>query len=261
VTDPGDQLAGEDRDRGHLRASHADREQATEQLKVAFVLGRLDKDEFDARVGQALTARTYTELAAVIADLPATPTAAQPPERAGVAGEARVLRPGAVLAAASAIYAGAWVLAFFLPRTSEGDPMAGANLVVAATFAYSVALVFAVGRILTGWQDRRATGQLPGGPAPGPGGQAPGPGGQAPGPGGQAPGPGGQAPGPGGQAPGPGGQAPQHPPTAGPGGQLPWADPGQQHTAKTARRDPAHPRSPGSRFAHQWRLRRHRYAV
>jgi hypothetical protein len=233
VTDPGDQLAAAGRDGGHLRASHADREQATEQLKVAFVQGRLDKDEFDARVGQALTARTYTELAAVIADLPAAPTAAQPPERAGVPGEARVLRPGAVLAAASAIYAGAWLLAFFLPRTSEGDPMAGANLVVAATFAYSVALVFAVGRILTAWQDRRAAGQLPGGPAPGPGGQAP----------------------------GPGGQAPHHPPTAGPGGQLPWADPGQQHTAEAARRDPAHPRSHGSRFAHQWRHHRHGYAV
>jgi hypothetical protein len=201
VTDPGDQLAVEGHDGGHLRASHADREQATEQLKVAFVQGRLDKTEFDARLGQALTARTYTELAAVIADLPA----AQPLERAGVPGEVRVVRPGALLAAATAIYTGTWVLAFFLPRTSEGDPMAGANLVVAATFAYSVALVFAVGRIITGWQDRRATGQLPGGPAPGPD-----------------------------------GPASQRPPTAGPGGQLPWADRGQQHTAEAARRDPAH---------------------
>ena len=132
--------------------------------------GRLDKDDFDARVGQALTARTYTELAAVTADLPAGPIAARPPEPAGVQGEARVLRPGAVLAAATALYAGTWLLAFFLPGTSEGEPMAGANLVVAATFAYSVVLVFAVGRILTGWQHGRSAGQLPGGPPPGPGG-------------------------------------------------------------------------------------------
>jgi hypothetical protein len=222
VTDPGDQQATEGRDGGN-RASHADREQATEQLKVAYVQGRLDKDEFDARVGQALTARTYTELAAVIADLPAAPTAGQPRERAGGRGEAQVLRPGAVLAAATAIYTGAWLLAFFLPRTSEGDPMAGANLVVAATFAYSVALVFAVGRIITGWQDRRATGQLPGGPAPGPG-----------------------------------GQASQRPPSA---GQLPWADHGGQHTGEATRRDPAHPRSPGSRSAHQWRHRQHCYTI
>jgi Domain of unknown function (DUF1707) len=163
VAGPGDEIAAaEGRGRSDLRASHADREQATKQLKVAFVQGRLDKDEFDARVGQALTGRTYTELAAVTAGLPAAPTAARPPEPADVQGETRVLRPGAVLAAATAIYAGTWLLAFFLPRTSEGDPMAGANLVVAATFAYSVVLVFAVGRILTGWQDRRSGGQLPG---------------------------------------------------------------------------------------------------
>ena len=239
MTNPEDQLAAEGQDGGHLRVSHADREQATEQLKVAFVQGRLDKDEFDARVGQALTARSYTELAAVIADLPAAPTVAQPPERAGVPGEARVLRPGALLAAATAIYAGAWLLAFFLPRTSEGDPMAGANLVVAATFAYSVALVFAVGRIITGWQDSRATGQLPGGPAPSPGGPAS------------------QRP----PTADPGGQESQRPPTAGPGGQLPWADHGEQHTAEAARRDFAHPRSPGSRSAHQGRHRRHRYTI
>jgi DUF1707 SHOCT-like domain len=209
-----------------LRASQADRERATEQLKVAFVQGRLDKDEFDARVGQALTARTYTELAAVTAGLPAVPAADRPPDPVGVRGEARVLRPGAVLAAATAIYAGTWLLAFFLPRTSEGEPMAGANLVVAATFAYSVVLVFAVGRILTGWQDRRSAGRLPGGPASGPG-----------------------------------GQASQRPPTAGPGGQLPSAGHGQQHTAEAGRRDPSHPRSPGSRSAHQRRRHRPRYTI
>jgi hypothetical protein len=36
---------------GRLRGSHADREQAAEVLKAAFVQGRLAKDEFDLRVG------------------------------------------------------------------------------------------------------------------------------------------------------------------------------------------------------------------
>jgi len=49
--------------RGHLRASHADREQVIGTLKVAFVQGMLAKDEFDLRVGQAFAARTYAELA------------------------------------------------------------------------------------------------------------------------------------------------------------------------------------------------------
>jgi hypothetical protein len=54
-----------------LRASRIDREQAISALKAAFVHGRLAKDEFDARVGQALAARTHAELAAITADIPA----------------------------------------------------------------------------------------------------------------------------------------------------------------------------------------------
>jgi hypothetical protein len=54
-------------------------------LKAAFVQGRLDRDEFDARIGQALTSRTCPELAAVTAGIPAGLTAAlprRPPVRA-----------------------------------------------------------------------------------------------------------------------------------------------------------------------------------
>jgi hypothetical protein len=56
---------------GHLRASHADREHVIGTLKAAFVQGRLSKIEFEQRVGQTFTARTYADLAAVTADLPA----------------------------------------------------------------------------------------------------------------------------------------------------------------------------------------------
>ena len=59
-----------------MRASHADREQVIEALKDAFVHGQLNKDELDARAGQALAARTYAELAAVTADIPAAPAPA-----------------------------------------------------------------------------------------------------------------------------------------------------------------------------------------
>ena len=65
--------------RGHLRASHADREQVIGTLKAAFVQGRLTKGEFDLRAGQALASRTYAELAAITADLPAGLTGTQPP--------------------------------------------------------------------------------------------------------------------------------------------------------------------------------------
>jgi hypothetical protein len=58
-----------------MRASHADREQVVDLLKAAFVQGRLAKDEFDLRVGQALTSRTIADLAALTADIPAGLTA------------------------------------------------------------------------------------------------------------------------------------------------------------------------------------------
>jgi hypothetical protein len=64
---------------GQLRACHADRDQVIGVLKAAFVQGRLGKDELDARVGQALTARTYADLATLTADLPARLAAAKPP--------------------------------------------------------------------------------------------------------------------------------------------------------------------------------------
>jgi Domain of unknown function (DUF1707) len=54
-----------------LRAARADRERVIDLLKAAFVQGRLSRDEFDERVGQALVSRTYGELAAVTADIPA----------------------------------------------------------------------------------------------------------------------------------------------------------------------------------------------
>ena len=62
---------------GYLRAADADREQVIEALKVAFVRGWLTKDKFDAGVGQALTSRTYAELAAVTSDIAARPARSQ----------------------------------------------------------------------------------------------------------------------------------------------------------------------------------------
>jgi hypothetical protein len=57
--------------RQSLRASHEDRDQIVEQLRVAGGDGRLDGEELEQRVEAALTARTYGELAALVADLPA----------------------------------------------------------------------------------------------------------------------------------------------------------------------------------------------
>ena len=58
-----------------LRASHADRDQVVELLRVAAGDGRLSAEELDDRLERALTARTYAELAVLTTDLPATPGA------------------------------------------------------------------------------------------------------------------------------------------------------------------------------------------
>src|SRR5579863_2125413 len=57
---------------GGLRASHADRDQVVELLRMAAGDGRLSAEELDDRLERALTARTYAELAVLTADLPAT---------------------------------------------------------------------------------------------------------------------------------------------------------------------------------------------
>ena len=68
MAEPPDQMPAAGR--GHLRASHADRERVVGTLKAAFVQGMLTKDELDLRVGQTLGSRTYADLAALTAVLP-----------------------------------------------------------------------------------------------------------------------------------------------------------------------------------------------
>jgi hypothetical protein len=65
-----------------LRASHADRDQVAEQLRVAAGDGRLSHEELDERLELALSARTYAELVPLTADLPAAPSPAPPSARA-----------------------------------------------------------------------------------------------------------------------------------------------------------------------------------
>ena len=77
--EPEDPMAVAAAGRSRLRASHADRELVIDMLKAAFAHGRVTKDEFDARVGQAFASRTYAELAAVTADIPARQIADQSP--------------------------------------------------------------------------------------------------------------------------------------------------------------------------------------
>ena len=158
--------------RGRLRASHADREQVVDLLKAAFVQDRLSKDEFDTRVGQALAARTYADLAALTADLPAdvpvslpaqpdlaaaaVPAAQPAPSRSA---NATVGKGTRVIAVTTAVTAVAWAGVLF---TSAGYEAAG--LLWAVTFIW-LGIVFMVGSVMLEArlkQDPRA--QLPSAP-------------------------------------------------------------------------------------------------
>jgi len=85
VTGPWDPMTSGATGRGRLRASDADREQVIDTLKAAFVQGWLTKDELSVRAGQVLASRTYAELSAITADIPAVLIEAQlPPKPAQV---------------------------------------------------------------------------------------------------------------------------------------------------------------------------------
>jgi len=59
---------------GGLLASAADRDAAQAILEAAFAEQRLTQEEFEARVGRAMTARTEADLAQLIRDLPRSGT-------------------------------------------------------------------------------------------------------------------------------------------------------------------------------------------
>jgi hypothetical protein len=125
--------------RGHLRASHADREHVIGALKTAFAAGLLAKDEFDRRVDRTLASRTYADLAAVTAGITAGPCgsrSSRPLTRAehaaawGVCGliVSAVLTivvipagttKGVVAGTAVAIYAGSWLVAAIMIVTAR----------------------------------------------------------------------------------------------------------------------------------------------
>jgi hypothetical protein len=64
-----------------LRIADADRDRTVEHLRAAAAEGRLDPDELEERVSSALSARTQSDLDAVLADLPAPRVPEPRPDR------------------------------------------------------------------------------------------------------------------------------------------------------------------------------------
>jgi len=66
-------------ERGKMLAADADRDRVAGLLNTAYTEGRLSKDEYDARLDSALSARTYADLDQVATDLPVAPSTAVTP--------------------------------------------------------------------------------------------------------------------------------------------------------------------------------------
>ena len=135
-----------------------------EVLKVAFVHGRLDRDELDLRVGRALAARTYEDLAALTADIPARPTRARPPEPTRESVNKKAV---AAMAWATAAFIGIWPVMIL---TQDGSPFAVPVFVVWLVLAMAVPTGWLV--LLHDWLDKRAGPQSAQGLPPGAGGEA-----------------------------------------------------------------------------------------
>ena len=172
--------------RDQLRAGHADREQVIGTLKDAFVHGRLTRDELDARAGQALSARTCADLAALTADIPAAdipaadipaadipaadiPAAAGPARPPAPARRRPLARAAAGSGACLIIAAGAiWAHPLLDPGARPSPYDWAAKLLFLAFLAAVVAApaILAYG-VAASWELRRSRGQLPPGPGPG----------------------------------------------------------------------------------------------
>ena len=135
----------------------AGREQVIAALKAAYVQGRLTKEEFDLRVGQALA--MYAELDALTADIPAAPPAVT--ARAELVREAankKMIKQGTAGVAGST----------FVLVTALGAPHSPALAVIVAALLTCFVTVLAAGLLtLLSWaMDRRSGTQGAGGARP-----------------------------------------------------------------------------------------------
>jgi Domain of unknown function (DUF1707)/Domain of unknown function (DUF4190) len=108
---------------GHMRSSAAEREHAIEILKTAFADGRLTKQEYEDRVGLALSPLTYADLAVLTSDLPAAdlPGSLRPPPPGYLPSASRPLNKMAVASLICAVMPGIPLLAIMLGLIAHGQ--------------------------------------------------------------------------------------------------------------------------------------------
>ena len=154
--------------RDRLLVGHVDREQAIETLKDAFVDGLLTKDELDLRAGQAFTARTRADLAALTSDIVPAPDASCPARTGHPPAPTRRAPLAGVIAWSSVclvIAAAALRIASLLdpgPNGPPGPPPAWDSPALFLLVAFAAGLaglgILTVG-VITATEQRRSRGQ------------------------------------------------------------------------------------------------------
>jgi hypothetical protein len=150
----GDELAAGAGDRNRLRASAADRDQVAVVLQAAFVQGRLSKAEFDLRVTQVFASRTYADLEALTADLPAGLTEVRPPQPVRESNGTKLIQRGIAVGATVGLVIPAVVI------TATGGPAAVA-VVAGVVFGALTAVLLAGVLTLLSWVFDRGAGKKP----------------------------------------------------------------------------------------------------
>lgn len=154
-------------DGGVMRVSDADRERAIDRLKAAFADGMLARDEFETRVGLALTSWTRADLQAVTADIPDQATQTPPPAERPQPQPPKQRSPSVKKAF---VVGGATLLAGFMAAADFGGGSQLAILLIFCLLVTGIASALVAGIVKTiliveARQARRGSGSLP--PSPG----------------------------------------------------------------------------------------------
>ena len=141
---------------GHLMASDTDREKVVDMLKAAFAGGRLTKQELDLRVGQTFAARTYADLAALTADLPAGLLGTEPVRKPAWVQPRQPAGKAVVWSAFGVITLALLAATIAVPSPTPTDDNPIAQILSLVTLVYFMAWLAAGAQVLGTWHQQRS---------------------------------------------------------------------------------------------------------
>ena len=134
--------------------------------------GMLAKDELDARVGHVLASRTYADLAAVTADIPAGVAAIRPPRTSARGRTRKPVSKVKVVAWGASVISVLAALVAVAALLANNNQDSDVTLFFASAWTFIGASTIAWAAMAEARAQKRSRGRLPQGPASSAGGQA-----------------------------------------------------------------------------------------